>query len=56
MSLGPIPWTAADRWARRNRVLARERFHYLIQKLDTAFLKQMQPRDEKPKGKGPKRG
>ena len=45
-TIGPIPWTAIERWAEANDVLVRERFIHLVRRLDDAFLSQHLKSDE----------
>lgn len=47
MTLGPIPWTAIDRWAESEGLADRERFRRLIRSLDIAFV---EAADEKADG------
>ena len=48
MSRGPIPWTAVDRYAARNRLTIDEfeRFEFLIRELDAAYLDHFAKVDE----------
>lgn len=39
MSVGPIPWTATMAWAERSGVRDEQRFVYLIEQLDEAWLR-----------------
>lgn len=42
MQLGPIPWTAIDRWAESEGLADRERFRRLIRALDIEFVDSME--------------
>ena len=44
MGPGPIPWTATRHYAEANGVLAIERFEYLIERMDGAFLRALKDR------------
>lgn len=54
MTIGPIPWTAVDRWARTHRVINRERFEYLIEQMDDAFLTALHEKDQQPNVEAPR--
>jgi hypothetical protein len=65
MGIGPIPWSAVDRYAQRLGIADDEveytDFVQILQLLDIAFLKQMNkdsktPDKPKPKSKGGKKG
>jgi hypothetical protein len=43
----PIPWTAMSEWARENTVLARDRFRYLIRRMDTTYLSSFRAKGDK---------
>lgn len=36
--MGPIPWTAIERWTEVHDVVGRERFHVLVRRMDDALL------------------
>lgn len=50
MSRGSIPWTAIREWSRSERVVARERFEYLIRTMDTALASAVDKSDPKAEG------